>query len=249
MIAKIVSLLMAVEYSYQKIFNHKQTIIKRLLDRYINDEVEPCLREYAGVALQRFAGTTRLCDYFGSHIDDTPASPPDKSKGAFLTQVFAVQQLIIDRPDVLSPAVKHQDIGNLALHPLLAFFLGINGKDHETTHFASYFECAALPTRIIPNFGQDWWDYYVMTDIERKHEYARLWLHNVHGQDMHDISFYHKAGPPPESDGRPFWGRYTPFTHLHREDCGHPKLYEGSTVFHGRPDACSTARTSTGQMQ
>ncbi|KAJ9101857.1 hypothetical protein QFC21_003197 [Naganishia friedmannii] len=246
-IAKIVTFVMGVEYSHRKISSHRQRIIKGLLDRYISDTVEPFIRGYAGAALRRFAGTIRLCDYFGSYIDNTPASPPEKSQGVFLAQVFAVQQLLMDHPDPPPPASYHQDVGTLALHPFLAFFLGINGTDHETTHFASYFACTTVPSRVIPDLGQNWWDYYVMTETERKHEYTVLWLDMVRGQDMHDISFYRKVGPPPASDGGPFWGRYTPFTHLHREDCGHPTLYESPTVFHGRPDACSTIVDLTGQ--
>ncbi|KAJ9116799.1 hypothetical protein QFC24_006604 [Naganishia onofrii] len=244
-IARVITVVMGHAYSSRNIFSHKQAIIKGLLERYIDDTVEPYLREYAGVALQRFAGTTPLCDYFRCYIDNTPPCPSEVSEGAYLTQVFAAQQIIMDRPDTPVPAEYHQDDDNLALHPFLAFLISINGNSHEHTHFASYFKCAATPKQVLPKFGRNWWDYYVMSDTERKHEYGWLWLDKVCGQDMNDILFYHRIGPPPTSDGGPFWGRYTPFTHLHREDCGHPKLYEGSTVFHGRPKGGSAPKEAT----
>lgn len=240
----IVTVVTGVKYSIKTISQHKRAITKDLLNRYVDEAVEPYVREYAGVALQRFAGTTRLSDYLASYLEATPPSPSHKSKGRYLTLVFAVHQLITEHPDAPSTAVHHQDVGNLMLHPFLAFLLGINGTSPETTRFASYFECATYRTPALRDFGRKWWDNYVMSDTERKHGYARLWANNVGDQNMHDMAFYHKFGPPPASDGGPFWGRYTPFTHLHREDCGHPKLYKGPTVFYGQPNDPSMAEES-----
>ncbi|KAJ9101870.1 hypothetical protein QFC21_003210 [Naganishia friedmannii] len=239
-ISKIVSAVMCKEFTSKQISSYKQTIIKLLLRQYANRKLEE-YRDHVAVALHRMAGSTPLRVYVSSYLDDLPYHEKKHGGWRHFRLKLSVRRLIAYGTVTLQDNLGYQpqEYGNnLALHPFLGFFLGLNGECHMSANIASFIPCDEPLTFDVAagRHGKIWWDRHVMHDSEIKVEYARLWWSNnvidkTDANRIQDREFYRTYRMPPVSDGGPLSGPFTPNSHKYRHDCSHSRLAEGTARF------------------
>ncbi|KAJ9101858.1 hypothetical protein QFC21_003198 [Naganishia friedmannii] len=217
-ISKIVTYATGKDYDSKSISSHKQTMVKNLLLRYNDPKAEQFAREQAARALQQLVGITPLERFFKSYlevepnVDDVPSGktgPTARELELHRSATLFVRKHK-DLPPVQYREKSCQNRSVLALDPLLAFFLGLNGESSATISFQNYFAVdQPLPFgQTTSTFGREWWNRYIMIDTaEQKVEYAKGWwknreAHGVGHEDNH--GFCLTDDEPPESDGGQF---------------------------------------------
>lgn len=236
-IAKIISVVQGKEFTSKQISSNKQTVIKGLLSQYADRGLGD-YRDHVAVALHRLAGATPLREYFSSYLDQLPYHETLHGGWTHYRLKLAVRRLIAYGTVELHDNLGHQPEGygnDFALHPFLAFFLGLNGECHMTANITSFVTCDTdlEPGIASSKHGKNWWNRHVMHHSEQKAEYAkRWWANSLHDREsnerLHAAEFYREYGKPPVSDGGPFWEKYTPNSHQYRYECSHPRLADSN---------------------
>ncbi|KAJ9101865.1 hypothetical protein QFC21_003205 [Naganishia friedmannii] len=204
-IGKILTKATGFTYDHKHVSSHKQTIIKNLLSRYIDAPLGSDERGCIAEALQQLAGRTSLERFLRSYLRST-----DSEKKRTRTQLKferAAKALVEEqRPDILRfPEAWCRFHNAIALHPILAFFLGLSGNSIVNAASTETFLRADQPLQAeqaIPKFGVDWWNNFVMTDADRKAQYMELWWQNEDlGDDaLSEEEFHRIHGQAPNRD-------------------------------------------------
>ncbi|KAJ9116881.1 hypothetical protein QFC22_004538 [Naganishia vaughanmartiniae] len=198
-IGKIISKATGIVYDHKRVSSHKQMIVKTLLCRYISHKENKDGRGRIAEALQQLAGTTKLERYLGSYLKDRDGS------GDKTPEEMAARLLVLEQRTTIEPLPKtwcpRQKV--LSLHPLLAFFLGLNGNSAANASVTEIFRAdqAIHEGQTSSTFGRAWWNQCVMTNSNEKADYMELWwCKKIANPNFNPADFYREHGHPPASD-------------------------------------------------
>ncbi|KAJ9113850.1 hypothetical protein QFC19_000043 [Naganishia cerealis] len=170
-IAKIVSFATKEPYTAKQISSRKQTIIKSLLGRFDNSNLQKDVRENAGAALVRIARGTPLTDFLAGYL----ITSTDEKVHTRRTVLDHAARSLIAIENFFDKTTKETgwcaEQNRLFFSPLLAHMLGLGSKIAARAEEGGPLVYA--DERLHPviaaaafGFGKAWWRYLVARNME-----------------------------------------------------------------------------------